>query len=93
MTINKTGTYRIKFSIYWTGNSTTVYGRIYKNGVAYGIERSNASSTPVEFTEDLSFNVGDKLQLFLKTNDYQGVTKNFRVCAMITNILPVVNIN
>jgi len=58
------GSIRITFSLnVITG---TAYGKIYKNGVAIGTERTTTSSTPVSFTEDFSgILVGDLIQLYI----------------------------
>lgn len=46
-----------------------VYGRIYKNGEAYGTERSMSSITPETFSEDLAFVARDLIQLYMKNVD------------------------
>lgn len=46
----------------------TAYGRIYKNGVAAGTERSTANSAYQTYSEDISGLVaGDLVQLYIKT--------------------------
>jgi len=59
-------TIRIKFDLYRVGISRNVYGRIYKNGGAVGIERITNSDTPQTYTEDISFAEGDTIELWLK---------------------------
>src|SRR3990172_11440961 len=44
------GALRIKFDLKHSGSGTT-YGRIYRNGVAVGTERSTTSTTSVTFSE------------------------------------------
>ena len=51
-TIVTPGTYRVKFDMQSSG-SGTAYCLIYKNGVAFGTERSVTTSGYVTFTEDL----------------------------------------
>ena len=57
------------------------YARIYKNGVAFGTERTREGSNYVTYSEDLTFAKGDLIQLYAKvTNvDYDSYVKNFNV--------------
>lgn len=79
-TINKTGTYTVEFTIWggWAG-SYTLYGRIYKNGVAHGTERSWAGS----YTENLAFTAWDTCELRWRINIVSGTPSlplsNFRL--------------
>ncbi len=66
-TMNADGAYRIKFWLAASGN--TAYGRIYKNGVAFGTERSTTSASAVVFSEDLSFSDGDTCELWIKNSN------------------------
>lgn len=62
-------------------SSVVCYGRVYKNGVAYGIERSTTSSDYVSFTEDLAYGIEDLFQLYIKGNtQFSSVTntRNFQ---------------
>ena len=61
---NRAGTYRIGFTLS-TGAITTITGRIYKNGVAFGTERAVSNATTA-FTEDLAFAAGDLIQIYAK---------------------------
>jgi hypothetical protein len=76
-------TMRIKFDIH---NSSTgppyAYGRIYRNGVAVGTERSTPSSTYVTFSEDvLGWSAGDTVELWVKAaSTYTAYVRNFRIC-------------
>ena len=45
----------------------TAYCRIYKNGVAYGIERSTALASITRYNEDLAFTYGDLVQVYAKS--------------------------
>jgi len=59
------GSIRTTFLLSEAGGGTA-FGRIYKNGVAIGTERTTTSSTPVSFTEDFSgILVGDLIQLYI----------------------------
>ena len=59
------GEYRIKFSIKVLV-ATTVYGKIYRNGIAVGTERSTGSGSYVEFSEDISgWASGDLIQVYI----------------------------
>ncbi len=73
------GTIRVKFNLS-SGSSSgaaTAYGRIYVNNVAVGIERTVQGLTPITFAEDISINVGDKIQIYMKSsNSSYGVTVN-----------------
>jgi hypothetical protein len=69
--MNVSGTFRISFNLSCPdGNGIiTAYGRIYKNGIAYGTEQSTLSTIPTNFTQDLSFVNGDLVQLYVKVNN------------------------
>jgi hypothetical protein len=60
---NLAGTWRVNFSLVGAA-ATTVYGRIYKNGVAYGTERSLSASITQSYSEDLAFSAGDLIQVY-----------------------------
>jgi hypothetical protein len=60
------GTVTVKFSMD-SPTTSTIYGQVYKNGVAYGTERSTASFTPVTFSQDLTFAAGDLVQIYVKS--------------------------
>lgn len=64
------GTYRITFDIKTTGGS--YFGKIYKNGSAYGTERTGVQTTYQTFSEDLYFQPGDRIQLYI----YEGTVGN-----------------
>jgi len=62
--------------------SEQLYGRIYVNGVAIGTERTIISSAAYEtFTEDISVELSDLIQLYVKSSDsFAGASiKNFRL--------------
>lgn len=65
--ILRAGGYRIKFDIKNNGGASSAYGRIYKNGVAIGTERTTTSSTDVNYSEDITgFVSGDLIQIYAK---------------------------
>ena len=75
------GTYRVKFDMY-RGSGGTAYGIIYKNGVAHGTERSTIQPvfTAETFSEDLAFEAGDLIQIYLKgLGTYTMNMRNFRL--------------
>lgn len=63
--INRSGTYRTAFELFTNG---TFYGKIYKNGVAIGTERS-LTNTTTAWTEDFVFAAGDLVQLYTHTDN------------------------
>jgi hypothetical protein len=63
------GTYRVSFLLAIANATATAHGRIYKNGVAFGTERTTNSISYVQFTEDLTFAAGDTLQLYCYTTN------------------------
>lgn len=66
VTVNRTGTWSTSFTLKQSGG-TTAYGRIYRNGVAVGTERSESGTDYVTYSEDITgWLNGDKLQLYLK---------------------------
>ncbi len=75
------GTVRVRFDIAATAN--TAYGKIYKNGVAAGTERSTTETTYKQYLENISgVEPGDLIQIYAynangPTNDVQ--IQNFRV--------------
>jgi hypothetical protein len=62
----KAGTYRTSITLTADDGGNTLYARVYKNGSAVGTERYRASSTPITYTEDIAFVVGDLIQLYMK---------------------------
>jgi len=65
--------FELKFQKY-TGEGTTAYGQIYKNGVPYGTVRSTTNNYYTSFYEDFTDDLapGDTIELWLKTDDYIG---------------------
>jgi hypothetical protein len=76
--ITKQGTYRVKFDLKDSWSAT--YGRIYKNGVAFGTEQSTSSTSYVTKSEDLVFAIGDYMDLYLKGDgSHTSYLRNFRL--------------
>ena len=76
--IGYTGKYRIKFDL--KKDTTTAYGRIFKNGVAYGTEQADLTGTYATKSEDLQFIAGDTCELHIHTGGAGDVyVKNFRM--------------
>ena len=91
-TLDKAGTLRIKFYVAGDDGSDTLgYGKIYRNGVAVGTERSSESGST--FTEDISgWSRGDLVQLYAKTanESFPGLVKNFGIYADLAGEYPKV---
>lgn len=66
MKIVFTGTYRVKFDLSNLIGASNAYGRIYKNGVAFGTERTLNSTSYTTYSEDLAFTIGDTLELWAR---------------------------
>lgn len=58
------GTYRTFMTLRNAGAASSVNGRIYKNGVAFGSSRNTGSATAQNYTEDLAFRKGDLIQIY-----------------------------
>jgi hypothetical protein len=80
--LNVGGTFRVKFLLCTeNGSYTTAYAQIYKNGVAYGTQRSTASGQNVAFSEDLTFAANDEVQLYTwNSGAYHVNVQDFQVC-------------
>lgn len=85
-----TGYYRIKFDLRDDTSGLDAFGRIYKNGVAFGASFSTRSTSYVNFSEDLFFIAGDLVQLYINVNfsgtNHTAYTRNFRVYYSIGEI-------
>jgi hypothetical protein len=77
--VNVSGTVRTRFTLRANTQSGDAYATIYINGIAVGTERSNGSSNPIIFTEDLSVNKGDLVQLYGRSSStyYSGNVAGF----------------
>lgn len=80
ITILKAGTYTIDFDLrnWW---ATTWYWRVYKNGVAFGTEQTQATDVYTTKSENLIFAAWDLCQLYLKHlwAWWTAYAQNFRV--------------
>jgi len=74
------GYYTVYFEMHCGANTPEVYGTVYRNGVAYGKEHSLSSTTYVGISEDLYFDAGDLVELYVK-GDVGGdvYVRNFRL--------------
>ena len=91
--IGNSGSIRTAFSLRTANVTTSIYGRIFRNGVAVGIERNNGAITNVAYTEDISgWIAGDEIALYLKTSNtgYNTYYSLFRISvANISSIKPL----
>jgi hypothetical protein len=82
-------TLRIKFTLVSSSASILAYGRIYRNGVAVGTERS-CLNTPTTYSQDITgWSPTDTIQIYLKVGSTgaQSTVSNFRVCGMLAEIV------
>jgi len=80
--IIRDGTLRIKFHLAASQSGVAVYGRIYRNGVAVGNQRSTSSVSGVTFSEDIAgWSAYDLVQLYICTSNltYPVYASNFRL--------------
>ena len=75
------GTVTVYFEIKTSNYGASVYGRIYKNGTAYGTERSTTSTSYDNYSENLTFAAGDLIQIYLRTDNasYTAYIRNAKV--------------
>lgn len=68
--------------------ASTMYGRIYVNGVAVGIERSTDSRVFEPYTEDIDVRPGDVVEVWCKSSrtdmNWKHDIQNFRLKATET---------
>ncbi|OWA36783.1 hypothetical protein B9G55_01500 [Saccharibacillus sp. O16] len=67
MRTNVPGTFRLRYTLVNDGSGIG-FARIYKNGVAYGLERTVNPGSPnsVTFVEDLYFSAGDTIEFWTR---------------------------
>ncbi|MNP28571.1 hypothetical protein D3C76_1215410 [compost metagenome] len=66
------GTYRVKFGLY-AYNSQSAFGQLYRNGVPYGSQRiNNQYQVKQYYTQDLYFDAGDTLELWVRNQGSGG---------------------
>jgi len=87
ITVKRSGTFTVVFQIN-AAVPATAYGRIYKNGVALGTERTNTASGYVTFVESFAFVAGDQIQIYCKTSNGSDAyhIANFSVQAHDSNL-------
>jgi|GEM_PF-6700878 len=72
------GTIRVLFDFATSGG--TGFARIYKNGIAVGTERTRNSTTFITFSEDITVNTGDDIQIYCRTaSGGEAYTQNVRI--------------
>jgi len=64
--IKKAGGFGVYFTLFNSAGGTNSYGQVFKNGVAFGTERINSTTTPTEYGEYLQFDTGDLVQIYGK---------------------------
>jgi len=80
-----TGSIRFAFNLYSQYSNNTVYGKVYKNGVAYGTLRTNTTGSAMLFTEDLSCNANDYLEVYLWSQTGSSLAINELVTIAVLN--------
>lgn len=72
------GIYRFTWDLKSSANGVTANGRIYRNGVAVGTEKSEANGTYASQTDDVSgWTAGDNAELYIKTQSGTVSVRNF----------------
>ena len=81
VTITRSGTYTIAWEHKIQTNPLICYTRVYKNGSAFGTEKTTSSASYWAVSDDLAFAVGDLCQLYIKTSSARvtAYAKNFKV--------------
>ena len=92
--ILRDGRYRIKFDLKHETGGGTAYGQVYQNGSALGTEQTNATTNYQTKSEDLNFQGGDTIELYLKEVGAAAdcLARNFRVYGTKTVELAVVKL-
>lgn len=89
--IRQKGTIRVKFDLKGSDTTYSFRGRIYVNGIAVGTERNQqgaGATTYATYSEDITINAYDLVQLYIKNEATGGLTtycRNFRIYYDITN--------
>lgn len=76
--VKRGGTVRVSFNMSVDHSAWRAYGRVYVNGVAVGSERSTSSVTSSAFTENITVEAGDLVQLYAK-GTYTLRTHSFKI--------------
>jgi len=79
--VNRSGTIRTKFDLKEPLGSQTVHGRVYVDGEAFGTDHSTTSASYVNFTDDITIGLGQRVQLYIYTEGAGNAvyTRNFRL--------------
>ena len=87
MHVDSDGAIRIKFDLLAT--SGTAHGKIYINGIAAGTDQTTTSSSYVTYSEDLSVNNGDTIELWC----YNSIpaNSNIRNFRLYYNKAPIIS--
>ena len=84
-----TSTLRVSFDLRCTDTvQHHAQGRIYKNGVAVGTQRSNNSESYINYSEDLEYAEGDTIELWAYTNvgAYAAHVRNLRITGDVETV-------
>lgn len=85
--VNASGTLRVYWEAKYQVDHATyvIYSRVYINGTAVGDTYSNGDDYYIPFTEDITVNAGDLVQLFARVSNssYLGYVRNFRLCTSL----------
>jgi hypothetical protein len=74
------GVYRVKFDLKHDVATYEAIARIYKNGGAEGTQRSNSTTSYVNYSEDITLAAGDLLQLYAWVGAISNAyVRNFRI--------------
>lgn len=89
--VPRAGTLTMEFDMHSSGGQVA-FGRIYKNGVAAGTERSTSNTAWTSFSENIAVSAGDLVQLYAKTSNtsIQAWVRNFKLKTNFTSNVPVV---
>jgi hypothetical protein len=79
ITVLRTGTVRVSFNMRSANPGMTSRGRIYKNGVAVGTERTTIQTSFTTYTEDFAIAAGDQIQLYTYSQGDNVYVANFQL--------------
>lgn len=82
--ITTTGIMRTSFDLKQSNALAVAYGKVYRNGVAVGTERTTSLTTYQTFTEDILFAAGDLYQIYVKVSGgWSAFVRNQKVLGTI----------
>jgi len=78
------GSIRIKITLASGAAGGIGYGRVYKNGVAIGTQRSATNPAQTQFVEDFTCNAGDYFDIYAYTNNASagGYLQDEQICVV-----------